>query len=33
MTTARLMLADHEPIEKIVRYSRLTEKQVRELME
>ena len=30
--TARLMLADHEPIEIIVKYSGLTEKQVRELM-
>ena len=31
METARLMLADHEPMEKIVRYSGLTEEQVRGL--
>jgi predicted transposase/invertase (TIGR01784 family) len=30
--TARLMLADHEPMEKIVKYSGLTEEQVRALM-
>lgn len=31
METARLMLADHEPMEKIVKYSGLTEEQVRAL--
>ena len=29
--TARLMLADHEPMEKIVKYSGLTEEQIRGL--
>ena len=29
--TARLMLADHEPMEKIVKYSGLTEEQIRAL--
>ena len=30
-TTARLMLADHEPLEKIVKYSGLTEEQIKAL--
>lgn len=31
--TARLMLTDHEPMEKIVKYSGLTEEQVQALMQ